>query len=160
MAIPITSIKKNEPTPEEIETGKLAQLQKQVAEQEQALNKILEITGELDAIGVIDAAQAMLLAKEKLAGITVGQLSREPITNLLNQGLGAVGVLSSIDAETTTKLISSVKKGLDEAELQNGNSEKIGVMTLMKSLNDPDVNRAIKFGLHFLKGMGKELNEQ
>lgn len=159
MAIPITSIKKNERTPEEIEAEKLAQLQKQVAEQEQALKKILDITGELDAMGVIDAAQAMLHAKEKLAGIAVGQISREPITNLINQGLGAAGVFSSIDAEMTTKLMASVKKGLDEAELQNGNSEKIGVMALMKSLNDPDINRAIKFGLHFLKGMGKGLNE-
>jgi uncharacterized protein YjgD (DUF1641 family) len=29
----------------------------------------------------------------------------------------------------------------------------------MKTLNDPDINRAIGFGVHFLKGMGKELKE-
>jgi uncharacterized protein YjgD (DUF1641 family) len=29
---------------------------------------------------------------------------------------------------------------------------------LIKSLKDPDVNRAVKFGLHFLKGMGKGLD--
>ncbi|MER2255210.1 MAG: DUF1641 domain-containing protein, partial [Priestia megaterium] len=27
------------------------------------------------------------------------------------------------------------------------------------ALNDPDVNRAIGFGLHFLKGMGKAWEE-
>ena len=27
----------------------------------------------------------------------------------------------------------------------------------MKVLKDPDINRAIGFGLHFLKGMGKGL---
>ena len=30
----------------------------------------------------------------------------------------------------------------------------------MKVLKDPDINRAIGFGLHFLKGMGKGLQEE
>ena len=29
----------------------------------------------------------------------------------------------------------------------------------MKMLNDPDVNRALNFGVHFLKGLGKGLKE-
>ncbi len=30
----------------------------------------------------------------------------------------------------------------------------------MKVLKDPDINRAIGFGLHFLKGMGKGLKDE
>lgn len=158
MAIPITSIKINKLTPEEIQQEKLLELQSLIAEQEQALNKILKITGELDDAGVFDAAQAMLKAKEDIAGIAVHQVSREPITNLINHLLNASSLLTAIDPEVTAKLTASVKSGLNEAELQSGNSEKVGVMTLMKSINDPDINRAIKFGLHFLKGMGKGLD--
>ena len=29
----------------------------------------------------------------------------------------------------------------------------------MKAVGDPDINRALGFGLQFLKGMGKELRE-
>ena len=41
MAVPITSIKKKELTPEEIKQNKLEELQSLIAEQDQALNKIL-----------------------------------------------------------------------------------------------------------------------
>ena len=46
MAAPITSIKMKELTPEEIQHEKLLELQSLITEQEQAINKILEITGE------------------------------------------------------------------------------------------------------------------
>ncbi|WP_438315307.1 DUF1641 domain-containing protein [Sporosarcina sp. FA9] len=159
MAAPITSIKLNEFTAEELQQKKLLELTSLIAEQEQALNKILEITGELNDIGILDAAQAMLKARDDIAKITVHQVSREPITNLINHLINVSGMLTSIDPEVTVKLAASVKSGLDEAELQNGNGQKVGLFTLMKSINDPDINRAIQFGMHFLKGMGKGLDK-
>ena len=75
MAIPITSIKKKELTPEEIKQQKLAELQSLIAEQDQAINKILEITGELDDAGIFDALKAMVKAKDDIAKIAVDQAS-------------------------------------------------------------------------------------
>jgi uncharacterized protein YjgD (DUF1641 family) len=158
MAIPITSIKKKEHTPEEIKQRKLAELQSLIAEQDQALNKILEITGELDDAGIFDALKAMMKAKEDLAQIAVNQASREPVTNIINHVLHATGVISSIDPAVTAKLAASIKSGLDEAELYRGNGQKVGIYQVMTALNDPDINRAAKFGLNFLRGMGKELD--
>ncbi len=48
MAAPITSIKMKELTAEEIQHEKLLELQLLLTKQEQAINKILEITGGLD----------------------------------------------------------------------------------------------------------------
>ncbi|WP_342512953.1 DUF1641 domain-containing protein [Sporosarcina sp. FSL K6-1522] len=159
MAIPITSIAKKELTPEETKQAKLAELQSLIAEQDQAFNKILEITGDLDDAGIFDALKAMVKAKEDLAKIAVGQVSREPVTNIINHVLSASSVMAAIDPAVTEKLASSVKAGLDEAELYRGNGQKVGVFQLMTALNDPDINRAAKFGLDFLKGMGKELDK-
>jgi len=158
MARPITSIKLKQQTPEEIQQEKLSELQLLITEQEQAINKILEITGELDDIGVFDAVQAMVKAKEDIAEIAVNQVSREPVTNLINHVMNVSGMLTDIDPGVTEKLAASVKSGLNEAELQDGNDEAVGVFDLMKSLKDPDINRSIKFGLNFLKGMGKGLD--
>jgi len=158
MARPITSIKLKQKTPEEIQQEKLSELQLLITEQEQAINKILEITGELDDIGVFDAVQAMVKAKEDIAEIAVNQVSREPVTNLINHVMNVSGMLTDIDPGVTEKLAASVKSGLNEAELQDGNDEAVGVFDLMKSLKDPDINRSIKFGLNFLKGMGKGLD--
>lgn len=160
MAIPITSIKLNELSPEEIKQQKLAELQSLIAEQDQAINKILAITGELDDAGIFDALQAMVKAKENLAQIAVDQAAREPVTNIINHVLKASGVLSSIDPAVTEKLATGIKKGLDEAELYRANGEKVGAYQLMTALNDPDINRAVKFGIDFLKGMGKELGKE
>lgn len=160
MALPITSIRMKEQTQEEAEQTKLAELRSLLAEQEQAIHKIVELTSELDNAGILDAVNAMLKAKEDIAEITVNQASREPVTNLINHVINASGLLTAIDPEVTAKLVSSIKSGVHEAELYGQNDEKVGMLDLVKSINDPDINRAIKLGLHFLKGMGKELNKE
>jgi uncharacterized protein YjgD (DUF1641 family) len=157
MAIPITSINKKKLSPEEIKQKKLEELQSLIAEQDQALNKILEITGELDGAGIFDALKAMVKAKDDIAKIAVDQASRDPVTNIINHVINASGVIASIDPDVTAKLGASVKSGLNEAELYRGNGQKVSIFQLMTALNDPDMNRAVKFGLNFLKGMGKEL---
>lgn len=160
MATPITSIKLKQQTAEEIQQEKLLELQSLITEQKQSINKIFEITAELDDAGVLDAVKAMLEAKEDIAEIAVGQVAREPVTNLINHVMNVSGMLTDIDPAVTVKLTESVKSGLNEAELYEGNNQSISVFDLMKSLKDPDINRSIKYGLHFLKGMGKGLDEK
>lgn len=159
MAAPITSIKRTEQSEMEIQQDRLAELQKQIAEQEESLQKIMEITGELHKIGALDAVQAMLESKEKITGIALGQVSRDPVKNLLNNLMASAGVLTAIDPATIQQLSKSVQKGLSEAELGNDEGQKTGVIQLMKSINDPDINRALTFGMNFLKGLGKGLEE-
>ncbi|AXH98796.1 DUF1641 domain-containing protein [Sporosarcina sp. PTS2304] len=159
MATPITSIKKTERTEMEVQQEKLADLQKQLAEQEESLQKLIEITSELHTIGALDALQAMLQSKEKIAGIAVGQVSREPVTNILNNLLAAAGTLTAVNPATVQQLSHSVQQGLHEAEQGVEEGQKTGVLQLMKAINDPDINRAVTFGMNFLKGMGKGLND-
>lgn len=157
MAVPITSIRIEELPLEENKKKKLDELQSLIIQQDQALNKILEITGELDNAGVFDAVKAMVKAKDDIAKIAVDQVSKEPVTNLINHMLNAISVISSIDPELTAKLGVSIKSGLHEAELYKDNEQKVTIFQIMTALNDADINRAVKFGLDFMKGMGKEL---
>jgi uncharacterized protein YjgD (DUF1641 family) len=121
---------------------------------------MMGIVGELNDIGVFEAANAMLLAKEKIAKIALGQINREPVTNIINNLMSAAGVLSSIDPELTKKLASSVAAGMDEGSNHLQSNKKLGLFDLVKALKDPDINRAIGFGLHFMKGLGKGLKEE
>ena len=158
MAAPITTIKKIELTEAELQQAKVNELHALIVEQQQSLNKILELTAELDKAGVLDALNAVLKAKDELAGIAVAQASREPMTNMLNNAMNLAGILTAIDPEVTAKLKSGIASGVREAELYSGTDEKVSIFQLMKALNDPDINRSIKFGMDFLKGMGKGLN--
>ncbi|MGI2328174.1 DUF1641 domain-containing protein [Planococcus sp. YIM B11945] len=160
MATPITHIHRKQLSPEEVKQQKLSELETLLVQQDQALNKILEITGELNDSGILDAVRAMVKARENLTEIAVTQAGREPVVNLINNAMKAAAVLTAIDPNTTARLMNSVKSGLDEAEAQRNNPKKVGVVKLARALFDPDINRTIKFGLNFLKGMGKELGRK
>ena len=111
----------------------------------------------MDGAGVFDALKAMVKAKDDIAKIAVEQASRDPVTTIINHVLNATSVISSIDPNVTSKLAASVKSGLHEAELYIDNGQTVSIIQLMTALNDPDTNRAVKFGLDFMKGMGKSL---
>lgn len=160
MAAPIKAIQRHELTEEEQKQQKLEDLKALLANHEEALNQMFNIVGELNDIGILEAASSMLKAKEPIAKIVLGQVTREPVTNLINNMMGAAGALTELDLELTKKLVSSVLKGMDEGNEHLESNKKVGILDLMKVLKDPDINRAIGFGLHFLKGMGKGLKDE
>lgn len=157
MAEPISFIKKKVLTEAEVKQQSLDQLKDSLAEHEQAIDKAIDVLSELYGSGVLEAAEALLKAKAKVAEIALHQLKRPEVTNMINNGMAAAGALAQIDPDQTSKLLGSVAKGLEEASKPQ--DKKVTVFSLMSALKDPDVNRAIGFGLRFLKGMGKELGE-
>lgn len=159
MAAPITNIKKTVRTEEEIKQAKLEELQSLLAEQDEAIENLLELTGELNDSGIIEALNAMVKTRETIAKIAVEQTNRDPIKNLINHAINASAAISSISPEVTEKLTNGLKSGIAEAEQEMLNDSKVSLFSLMKALNDPDVNRAVTFGLHFLKGMGKGIEK-
>ena len=46
--------------------------------------------------------------------IVLGQVTREPVTNLINNMMGLAGALTELDPELTKKLIGSLLVGLEE----------------------------------------------
>ncbi|MBD8586463.1 DUF1641 domain-containing protein [Peribacillus castrilensis] len=158
MAAPITEIH-NSITEEEIKLQKLEELKTLITDNEDALNNMFKIVNELNDSGVFEAATSMLQGKEQIAKIALQQITRQPVTNLINTLMGATGALMNADAAQSTKLLNSALAGIDEGNKFLQAEKKIGVLELMKTLNDPDINRAIGFGVHFLKGMGRELKE-
>ncbi|MGE7951991.1 DUF1641 domain-containing protein [Lysinibacillus xylanilyticus] len=157
MAAPITTIKKQQLTEEQLKEEKLDNLKQLLSENEEMVNQVFSIMAELNDIGALEAATKLLEAKEDVAHIALGQLTRKPVTNIINNLMGAAGALTELNPETTTKLMESLNSGLDEANKAVEADEKVSTFKLLKMLKDPDVNRAMNFGVHFLKGLGKGL---
>ncbi|MEX3744800.1 MULTISPECIES: DUF1641 domain-containing protein [Lysinibacillus] len=157
MAAPITTIKKQQLTEEQLKEEKLDNLKQLLSENEEMVNQVFSIMAELNDIGALEAATKLLEAKEDVAHIALGQLTRKPVTNIINNLMGAAGALTELNPETTTKLMESLNSGLDEANKAVEADEKVSTFKLLKMLKDPDVNRAMNFGIHFLKGLGKGL---
>ncbi|MFJ7406746.1 MULTISPECIES: DUF1641 domain-containing protein [unclassified Lysinibacillus] len=159
MAAPITNIKKQQVTEEQLKEQKLDNLKQLLSDQEEAVNQVLRIMAELNDIGALEAAMKLLEAKEEVAHVALGQLTRKPVTNIINNLMGVAGALTELNPETTTKLIDGLNSGVEEANKALESDEKVSAFKLVKMLNDPDVNRALNFGVHFLKGLGKGLKE-
>ncbi|WP_077212307.1 DUF1641 domain-containing protein [Bacillus dakarensis] len=159
MAKPISTIKKNELTEEQKKSQSLESLLSEVAQNKDSLLETLQLLQELHDSGILDALNSLVKAKEKVAKIAVGQMTREPVTNLINNTMAAGGALTTLDPEMTKKLMGSVALGIEKAQQGLQEDSKVGILDLLKVLNDPDINRAIGFGLNLLKGVGEGLKE-
>lgn len=157
MAVPIGTIKKQQLTEEQLKEQKIENLKQLLSENEDTVNQVFTLMSELNDIGALEAATKLLEAKEEVAHIALGQLTRKPVTNIINNLMGVAGALSDMNPKTTTELIESVNTGLAEANKALETNEKFSVFKMLKLLKDPDVKRALSFGIHFLKGLGKGL---
>ncbi|MEH7119887.1 DUF1641 domain-containing protein [Neobacillus vireti] len=159
MAKPIKVIQKTELTEEQKKMHSLEKLLSGVSQNTDSLLETLNLIQELHDSGMMEALGSLLKAKEKAAKIAVGQLTRQPVTNMINNAMAAGGILTELDPETTSKLAKSLTAGLKKAEQGLEVDSKLGLFDLMKALKDPDINRAVGFGLNLLKGMGEGLKE-
>ncbi|MDF2038428.1 DUF1641 domain-containing protein [Cytobacillus oceanisediminis] len=123
------------------------------------IQEAIKLLQELHESGILEAVTSLVEAKEKIAKIAVGQMLRPPVTNAINNGMAAAGLLTELNPETTKILMEGLSKGLQKAEEGLQQNQKVGLFDLIKLTKDPDVNRAMGFGINFLKGLGEGMKE-
>lgn len=161
MAKPITAIQKQTITEEEKREKTIEELKTSLTEKEEAVTELLSIMEELHNSGILEALNAMLKSREDILKIVIGQANRKPVTTVINHVIGIAQLLANLDPQLTAKLLESTASGVTEAYKNAKETEKkIGIFDLLKSLNDPDINRAIRFILSTLKEIGKRLNDE
>jgi len=161
VAKPITAIQKQTITEEEKREKTIEELKTSLTEKEEAVTELLSIMEELHNSGILEALNAMLKSREDILKIVIGQANRKPVTTVINHVIGIAQLLANLDPQLTAKLLESTASGVTEAYKNAKETEKkIGIFDLLKSLNDPDINRAIRFILSTLKEIGKRLNDE
>ncbi|KSU83516.1 DUF1641 domain-containing protein [Fictibacillus enclensis] len=159
MAQPITKIVHPARTEKELQEQSLEAILTDLAKSGDGIREMIKLFNELHESGILGSVNGLVEAKEKVAGIAVEQLLRPQITNAINNMMAAAGALSDTNPDMTKKLMGALGNGLEKAEKGLEANEKVGVFDLMKALKDPDINRAIGFGLNLLKGVGEGLNK-
>ena len=106
---------KQQLTEEQLKEQKLDNLKELLSDNEETVNQVFSIMAELNDIGALEAAMKLLEAKEEVAHVALGQLTRKPVTNIINNLMGVAGALTELNPETTTKLIEGLNAGVDEA---------------------------------------------
>lgn len=157
MANPITKISKPIFNEADAAEKSLEKLMTDVVNNAEGIQQTMKLLQELHESGILEALNALVEAKEKVAKIAVGQVLRPPVTNAINNAMAAAGVLTELDPAMTKKLMGSVSNGLQKAQNGLETNKKVRAFDLAKALRDPDINRAIGFGLNLLKGIGEGL---
>ncbi|MGD8191419.1 DUF1641 domain-containing protein [Brevibacillus ginsengisoli] len=160
MAKPIKTIAKPTLTDGERQNQAVENVIRVLAQNPEGIQEFIKLLQELHNSGLLGVLGAAVEAKEEIAQIAVGQMNRPPVTNLINNAMAAAGGLTELEPEMTRKLIHGVTKGLQQAEEGLRSGTKLGILDLMKALYDPDVNRAIHYGINLLKGIGEGLKDQ
>lgn len=159
MAKPIHTIELQQPTAQQMEEAKMTSLVHELAQNEQALKKILSIVQQLDHSRSLDAVDSLLKSRTDVSHVVIDQLQKQPAQNLvlLVQALASVGAL--IDGEQTKAVVHNLKVQQEEriAERQKKRNPVLHVLKLAK---DPDVWQAAAFMLVLLKSVGSVLNKK
>jgi len=159
MARPITKIASQPVTEQDRQNQAVDSVLASLAQNAEGIQEAIQLLQELHDSGVLGALQAAVEAKEDIAKIVVGQIARPPVTNMINNAMAAAGALTELSPDTTQKLMKGMTKGIQKAEEGLRSGQKVGIFDLMRAISDPDMNRAVGFGLNLLKGLGEGLKE-
>lgn len=157
MAEPISKIRRVEKTDDQIKQEKMTAIKDQIATDDAAFMEVLELVKALHDSGALDMLNSALKAKEDIATTFLNEARKEPATNAINNLMMTSKLLTETKPEQTEKML----EGLANAQAKANDSLKedttLGLFGLAKAMKDPDVNRALRYGLAFLKGVGQEL---
>ncbi|MFS0553760.1 DUF1641 domain-containing protein [Brevibacillus sp. 179-C9.3 HS] len=159
MARPISKVVEPVLTEKEKQDQTVESVLQALAKNPEGIQATIKLLQELHESGILGALNAAVEAKEDIAKIVVGQMVRPPVTNIINNAMAAAGGLAELDPEMTKKLMGGVTKGLLRADDALRSGEKVGILDVMRALRDPDINRAMGFGINLLKGLGEGLKE-
>ncbi|MHC5252188.1 helical membrane plugin domain-containing protein [Listeria kieliensis] len=157
MAEPISKIRDVSPSPEEKEAEQLEELKQTIAQDESGFKEILEFVKLLHDAGALEAVNSAMKAKEDIAKTFLNEWRKEPTTNAINNLMISGQLLTETKPEQTEAMIGQMKSAASEADKAAKDESIVGLFGLMKAMKDPDVNRALRYGIAFLKEMGKGL---
>lgn len=155
MAKPITTIKKQELTQEDMKQQGLHEIEAAITENKDAILQGIELMSHLHKAGALEMMNALLARKDEVLKNIVSEANREPNANILKNASQLLMLLGSIDVENLQKMSSKMNDGLREAASSIDSKETTSIFQLLSALKDPEINRAITMLLHFLKGLGR-----
>ncbi|MBC2376391.1 DUF1641 domain-containing protein [Listeria welshimeri] len=157
MAEPISTICDTKKSPEELGKERLEQMKADIVGLDSGFIEILETVKLLQESGSLEALNSAIKARGDITKTFLNEWRKEPMTNAINNMMISSKLLTDTKPEQTEEMIANLKNAAKKAEESAKNDEIMGMLAMMKTLKDPDVNRALRYGMTFLKEMGQTL---
>ena len=144
---------------EDIRRAELASLENLLLNNKEAIQESFKILHHLQDRGVLEMGTALFAQGDKVMDILVKTADSPETTNTLKNLLLMLGTLGTLNVQQLEPIILKVNTGIARVAELDEEDEKGGYFTLLRSLNDPDVKRAMAVGITFLKGLGERQDE-
>jgi len=122
----------------------------------EALVNTLNLLAALQRRGVLNLLTALVENVGEVTDELVSWLSKPENTRAIKNVAIMYAAAREIDPEVLRRLMLAISRGMDRG-LMEAERDGMSLVGILRYLNDPDVNRAIRFILGFLKGMGESL---
>ncbi|TLS36870.1 DUF1641 domain-containing protein [Pseudalkalibacillus caeni] len=156
MAKAIKKIHKLELTEEEKKKKDLEEVEDALVKNKEAILESLEVINHMHERGITSLLNGMFGQGDKVLDIMVKAADKPENTNTIKNLLLMLGTLGMINVKQLEPILLKVDAGIANMSKEPDTDEKTGYFDLVRSLKDPEINRAITLILSFLKGMGQE----
>lgn len=156
MAQPITRISQHVPSVADNQAAGMQAISDRLADKAPAIEQTLEIIDLLSQKGMLDIVQAFLEQSGDILTVVVEQAKQPQYAKGLKNVLGLVQLLGTVDIGVLSNGLKAISQAAERAE--SGEAPTVdGLFPMLAALQDPDIKRAISFGIDALRQLGQAM---
>ncbi|MBH0167961.1 MAG: DUF1641 domain-containing protein [Bacillota bacterium] len=156
MAKPIKNVQKQTITAEEKRSNDLREVEDALIQNKTAILQTLEIMNHMHDKGILPLLNGLFGQGDKVMDIAVKAMDKPENTNTLKNLLLLLGTLGMINVKQLEPFLLKIDAGIARVAEYKDTEEKTSYFDLVRSLKDPEINKAVTILMQFLKGMGQE----
>ncbi|MCA0991581.1 DUF1641 domain-containing protein [Bacillus hwajinpoensis] len=160
MAKAIKQIKRIQVSEEEKRANDLKEIEDALIENKDALLETLNVVGGMKERGILTLLNGMFGEGDRVLKVIVDLLNVPENTTALKNLMLLFGAAGKINVQDLEPLLLKVNAGIENVAEHSEGMEKTGYFDLLRALKDPEINRSLTILMTFLKGMGKDTENE
>ncbi len=124
---------------------------------EEVLKQLVNLINNLEKKNVLKLLNSIVEKSDELIESLTTWLLKPDNINAIKNLLLIVGFSKNVEFDKLQKLTFALSKGINKGVEEMKKEKKLGLISIIRMINDPDINRSIRVILAILKGMGEAL---
>ncbi|WLR61330.1 DUF1641 domain-containing protein [Guptibacillus hwajinpoensis] len=160
MAKAIKQIKRIEVSEEEKRASDLREIEDALIENKDALLETLSVVGGMKDRGILTLLNGLFGEGDRVLKVIVDLLNVPENTTALKNLMLLFGAAGKINVQDLEPLLLKVNSGIENVAEHSADNEKTSYLSLLRALKDPEINRSLTILITFLRGMGKDIENE
>ncbi|MFC0187523.1 DUF1641 domain-containing protein [Fictibacillus aquaticus] len=159
MAKAIKNVRKLTVSAEEQRASDLREVEDALIQNKEAILQTMEIMNHLQDKGILSLLNGLFGQGDKVMHVLVKAMDKPEATNTIKNMLLLLGTLGMINVKQLEPFLLKINSGVARVAEFKDTEEKTSYFDLVRSLKDPEINKAITILMQFLKGMGQDTED-